>query len=183
MWRRFFRPSSMFFNFQTSLTVSVDSSTDLRERHLEWNRVYQQKHKRLTEKVNVDAIPIHSAFLQCSAAAQWLLHAVALSVCLWTRPHYSTMRARWRQRMVLCQNGSMAKVWTHNGGAQSLVSVKPHSCPPHRTLSNLCHSQTQTNKCSLCFSLTPLLRLHKDAASPQMLFVYPTTTLQSPFCS
>lgn len=55
---------------------------------------------------------------------------VCFSVCLWKHPHYLTIRARWRRTMALCQNRSMPKVWTDNGGSQCLVIVETHSCLP-----------------------------------------------------
>lgn len=89
--------------------------------------------------------------------------SVCFSVCSWKHPHYQTTRARWRQIMVLCQNWSMPKVWTDNGG--------PHSCSPSLcTQSNLHHSVPRTDKHCLCFSLTPLFGSDKDFSSlAQML--------------
>lgn len=97
--------------------------------------------------------------------------SVCFSVCPWKHPHYLTTQARWWQIMVLCQNWSMPKVWTDNGGSQCLIFIKPHSCPlPFCTQSNLYHSVPQTNKHCLCFSLTPLFCVDKDFSSlAQML--------------
>lgn len=46
------------------------------------------------------------------------------------RPHYPTKPARWRRRMALCQNRSMAKVRPDNGGSlwsTQLYSIKAPS--------------------------------------------------------
>lgn len=98
-----------------------------------------------------------------------LFYVVTLAVCFLRLP-VKTSSLSDHVSKVTANNGALskqiyAKVWTDNGGSQRLVFIKPHSCSPYPqplcTQSNLCHSVPQTNKCCLCFSLTPLFCLYK----------------------
>lgn len=121
---------------------------------------------------------IHSFCLNRNATMT-LFYVVTLAVCFLRLP-VKTSSLSDQASKVTANNGALskqiyAKVWTDNGGYQRLVFIKPHSCSPYPqplcTQSNLCHSVPQTNKCCLCFSLTPLFCLYKYFSSmAQMLF-------------
>lgn len=111
---------------------------------------------------------IHSFCLNRNATMT-LFYVVTLAVCFLRLP-VKTSSLSDHASKVTANNGALskqiyAKVWTDNGGSQRLVFIKPHSCSPYPqplcTQSNLCHSVPQTNKCCLCFSLTPLFCPYK----------------------